>query len=138
MSRRTLALELIPLAAVSACFFLTLFYVFPQLYEDRPQVDENPEEVFRQQAQGFMFLPLVGILLYLGLTVGAWIASRVEEPCRDINAILERVAPTRVIATADERERYRRGVIRTLFLLKTMFAVFMLVYQLYKFREFSS
>ncbi len=138
MSRRSLTLELIPLAAVSACFFLTLFYVFPQLWEDRPQVAENPQEEFRQQAQGFMFLPLVGVLLYLGLTAGAWIAARVKDPCKDINAILARVAPTRVIASADARERYRRGVIRTLFLLKTMFAVFMLAYQIYKFREFSN
>lgn len=125
-----------PLAAVSAGFFLLIFWMIPQIAADKeaasyPEAQEDAE----RQALGHAFLPFLNLVLYGGVSLAAYITSRVADPCRDINAVLVRVAPTRVIASPEARERYRRGVMRSLFLTKTLFALWILAYQVYQFRK---
>lgn len=66
-----------------------------------------------------VFAPVMGVLFYAACTFGAWVALRVEDPAKDINWVLVRVSPGRVMADAERKERYRGFIVRGLFLVKT-------------------
>ena len=77
-----------------------------------------------------LFLPVAGALFYVTATVGTWMAIRVEDPARDVNWLLVRLDPARVITDPVQKERYLGGVVRMLFLVKTVVLAVLLVAQI--------
>ena len=66
------------------------------------------------------FGPVMGICLYAICTFGAWVALRVEDPTRDLNWLMVRLSPARVMTDPARKERYLGAMLRLLFLMKTV------------------
>ena len=128
---------MIPLAAVAACFFVTLFVILRHVVGASGAADPDGVEAARHNARIFTFLPLLAIGLYGALSAAAYACLRVEDPCRDLNFVLARLAPARVIAGSAAKEAYRRAALRTIWLLKTLFTCWILAYQLFVFWRFA-
>lgn len=101
------AWEAVPLLLVAAVLVHALAVV-------APAVAAAGEPVGLQ----VMFIPIMALLFYIAATFGGWLAVRVEDPARDVNWLLVRINPARVMADPAAKERYLGTVVRTLFLVK--------------------
>lgn len=120
------ALEILPLAILAALIVVTVNYVIPQAAQMTPP-QAGPFKVNLE----ILFLPIMGILFYIASTFGGWMAVRVEDPAKDVNWLLVRVNPAKVIADPDQKERYLGRVVRTLFLVKTAILSALLAVQIW-------
>ncbi len=108
------ALEILPVGVLVALITVSVKYVIPKAAQMSPAI-AGPFKVSLE----LLFLPIMGMLFYIASTFGGWMAVRVDDPAKDINWLLVRINPAKVVADPEQKERYLGKVVRTLFLVKT-------------------